>query len=70
MPDNNASARRRQLLKAALRDEDSGDETPKKRLNVDVDAALYKQIRRRALEEDRSVADLTRELWILYLNCR
>jgi len=40
----------------------------KKRLNADVDAALYKRIRLQALEEDRTVSDITRELWIEYLS--
>lgn len=43
------------------------EEAPKKRLNVEVEAALYKRIRARALEEDRSVSEITRELWIKYL---
>ena len=40
----------------------------KKRLNADIEAGLYKRIKARALEEDRSVSDITRELWIEYLN--
>ena len=41
---------------------------PKKRLNVELEAALYKRIRARALEEDRSVSEITRQLWIEYLS--
>ena len=39
----------------------------KRRLNCQVDEELYKQIRMQALEEDDSVSEMTRRLWIAYL---
>jgi len=41
--------------------------SPKKRLNVDFDLPLYKQMKTKAIMEDRTVAEITRELWIEYL---
>jgi hypothetical protein len=38
-----------------------------KRLNAPIPADLYKQIQQRALDEDRSIAEITRELWQRYL---
>lgn len=40
----------------------------KKRLNADIEESLYKKIKTRAVQEGRSVADITRELWIEYLS--
>ncbi len=41
---------------------------PKKRLNTEIEAGLYRRIKSRAVLEDRSISDITRELWIDYLN--
>ena len=38
-----------------------------KRLNVPIDGALYRQMKRQAVEEDRTMAEITRELWEGYL---
>jgi len=38
-----------------------------KRLNVPIPADLYRRIQQRALDEDRSIAEITRELWQRYL---
>jgi hypothetical protein len=40
---------------------------PTRRLNIDVDAAFYRQMKRQALEEDRTLSEITRELWLEYL---
>lgn len=40
----------------------------KKRLNADVEAALYKRIKSRAVAEERTISEITRELWIEYLS--
>ncbi|MGE5441889.1 MAG: hypothetical protein ACM3Q0_02370 [Bacteroidota bacterium] len=40
---------------------------PTKRMNIDVDAALYRRMKRQALEEDRTLSEITRELWTEYL---
>lgn len=38
-----------------------------RRLNVPVEPDLYKAMKRRAVEEDRSISEITRELWREYL---
>lgn len=38
------------------------------RINVDVEDALYKQLKIRAVEEGRTLADITRDLWSKYLS--
>ena len=38
-----------------------------KRLNVPMDAALYHRMKFQALQEDRTMAEITRELWEGYL---
>lgn len=40
----------------------------KKRLNTDIEDSLYKRIKIRAIEEGRSISEITRELWIEYLS--
>jgi hypothetical protein len=45
----------------------SADE-PKKRLNIDVEASLYRRIKTRALKEERTISDITRQLWLEYLS--
>ncbi|MCP4406345.1 MAG: hypothetical protein GY807_00985 [Gammaproteobacteria bacterium] len=39
-----------------------------KRLNADIEQNLYRRIKARALEEDRSVSAITRQLWVEYLS--
>lgn len=45
-------------------------ETAKKmrRLNTDIEESLYKKIKLRAIEEDRSISEITRQLWVEYLS--
>jgi macrodomain Ter protein organizer (MatP/YcbG family) len=38
-----------------------------RRMNIDVDAALYRRMKRQALEEERTLSEITRELWDEYL---
>jgi hypothetical protein len=38
-----------------------------RRLNTDIEESLYKRIKLRSVEEDRSISDITRQLWIEYL---
>ena len=38
-----------------------------RRLNVPIDAALYHRMKLQALQEDRTMAEITRELWEGYL---
>lgn len=40
----------------------------KKRLNAEVEVKLYQRIRRRALDEDSTVSEITRRLWLAYLD--
>lgn len=54
-------------IKEKLIEDVQDTDAPKKRLNADVEANLYKQIKTRAVMEDRSISDITRQLWIDYL---
>lgn len=40
----------------------------KKRLNVDIEASLFKKIKIRAAEEGRTIADITASLWRDYMS--
>jgi hypothetical protein len=40
----------------------------KARLNADIEKSLYRKIKMRCLEEDRSISEITRQLWIEYLS--
>lgn len=39
-----------------------------KRLNIDVDATLYRRMKTQAVKEDRTLSDITRQLWAEYLS--
>ena len=54
--------------KDKLLDEVRSTAEPKKRINFDVDADLYRRMRTQAVNESRSVADITRALWVEYLS--
>lgn len=54
---------RTQRLKEAMKD----DTGIKARLNAELEKGLYKRIQMQALEEDRTVSAITRELWVKYL---
>ena len=40
----------------------------KKRLNAEIEEALYRKIKMKAVEEGRSISDITRDLWFEYLS--
>jgi len=40
----------------------------KKRLNAEIEETLYRKIKIRAVEESRSISDITRDLWSEYLS--
>jgi len=40
----------------------------KKRLNTEIEESLYRRIKMKAVEEGRSISDITRELWSEYLS--
>lgn len=39
----------------------------KRRLNVEIEDSLYRRIKIRAAEENRTISEITRELWIEFL---
>lgn len=40
----------------------------KKRLNAEIEESLYRRIKMRAVEEGRSISDITRDLWSEYMS--
>ena len=40
----------------------------KRRLNTDIEDSLYKRIKIQAIEEGRSISEITRQLWFEYLS--
>lgn len=40
----------------------------RKRLNAEIEESLYRQIKMKAVEEGRSISDITRDLWSEYLS--
>lgn len=40
----------------------------KKRLNAEIEETLYRKIKMKAVEEGRSISDITRNLWVEYLS--
>jgi hypothetical protein len=40
---------------------------PLRRLNTDIEATLYRRMKARAVQEDRTLSEITRELWLEYL---
>jgi len=45
----------------------TGTTEKKKRLNAEIEETLYRKIKMRAVEEGRSISDITRDLWSEYL---
>ena len=62
------SAKRPSRIKERLLQDVTATGEPKKRLNADVEASLYRRMKAQALKEDRTVADITRSLWVEYLS--
>jgi hypothetical protein len=56
------SAEKRRLLEE-LRE----SAPPLKRLNADIEASLYRKVKAQAVKEDRTLSEITRELWLEYL---
>jgi hypothetical protein len=49
--------------------EDVVDSSEKQcRLNASIDETMYKKIKVRAAEEGRTISDITKELWRVYLS--
>ena len=55
---------RQQILREVA---DMAPET-KKRLNAEIEESLYKRIKMKSLEEERSISDITRDLWYEFLS--
>ena len=62
------SARRPSKVKDQLLQDVRDTNEPKKRLNAEVEASLYRRIKVRAVTEDRTISDITRQLWVEYLS--
>jgi hypothetical protein len=62
------TARRPSRTKEQLLGEVRDTAEPKKRLNAEVEASLYRRIKTRATYEERSISDMTRQLWVEYLS--
>ena len=39
----------------------------KRRLNAEIEDSLYRRIKIRAAEENRTISEITRELWVEFL---
>lgn len=64
------SAKRPSKTKEHLLQEVTDMSEAKKRLNAQVEANLYRRIKTQAVREDRSISDITRQLWVEYLSKR
>ncbi|HJO55919.1 MAG TPA: hypothetical protein QF423_04545 [Candidatus Scalindua sp.] len=40
----------------------------KRRLNAEIEDTLYKQIKMKAVDEEKTISEITRTLWVEYLN--
>jgi hypothetical protein len=63
-----ALSTKRPSEKSRLLDEVRETGAPTRRLNIDVDAALYRRMKTQAVKEDRTLSDITRQLWLEYLS--
>ena len=52
--------------KRIMRDIKEGSEK-KRRLNAEIEDSLYRRIKIRAAEENRTISEITRELWVEFL---
>ena len=52
--------------KRIMQDIKEGSEK-KRRLNAEIEDSLYRRIKIRAAEENRTISEITRELWIEFL---
>ena len=56
-------------IKTKLLEDVTDTQEKKKRLNAEVESSLYQRIKAQAVVvEDRSISEITRELWIDYLS--
>lgn len=52
--------------KRIMQDIKEGSEK-KRRLNAEIEESLYRRIKIRAAEENRTISEITRELWLEFL---
>jgi hypothetical protein len=57
-----------QSIKTQLLKEVRSHSEPKKRLNAEVEASLYRRLKAHSAIEGRSISDITRQLWLEYLS--
>ena len=62
------STKRPSQVKENLFQEVQDTREPRKRLNADLEASLYRRIKAQAVREDRSISEITRQLWVEYLS--
>ena len=55
-----------EALKRIMQDIKEGSEK-KRRLNAEIEDSLYRRIKIRAAEENRTISEITRELWVEFL---
>lgn len=58
---------RSDVARERLMDRVTKGEEETRRLNVVINESVYRQIKMKAVEEGRSVSDITRDLWDEYL---
>ena len=58
----------REATRERLVDEVQAENEKRHRINVDVGDAMYRGLKIRAVQEGRTVADITRSLWNEYLS--
>jgi|TARA_B100000745_G_scaffold286154_1_gene221892 hypothetical protein len=52
--------------KRIMQDIQEGSEK-KRRLNAEIEDSLYRRIKVRAAEENRTISEITRQLWVEYM---
>ncbi len=58
----------REATRERLVDEVLAENKKRHRINIDVGDAMYKRLKIQAVQEGRTVADITRSLWNEYLS--
>ena len=64
------STRRPSTEKSRLLEEVREETIRTRRLNADIEATLYRRMKAQAVSEDRTLSEITRELWLEYLQKR
>lgn len=64
------STRRPSTEKSRLLEEVREETVHTRRLNADIEVGLYRRMKAQAVAEDRTLSEITRELWLEYLQKR